>query len=120
MTKSGALNNFFSSFGIDAYPSTSVPDETTFPWLTYENSIGNYGDSPIGISVNLYYYTESEAIPNLKVEEIATAIGMGGIMLPYDDGAIWLKRGEPWCLSLEDATDNTIKRRQLNVILEYL
>lgn len=119
MTKTGALNKFFNSFGIKAYPNTSVPDETEFPWLTYEPTIGNAGDSPIAISVNLYYYTDSEAVPNSKVEEIAEAISLGGVQIPYDGGSIWIQRGTPWCLS--PVNDNpAIKMRQLNVILNYL
>lgn len=120
MTKAQALNQFFNSFGIEAYVNTNIPDETKFPWMTYENAIGNAGDSPIPISVNLYYYTDSEAVPNKKVEEIAEAIGLGGVQIPYDGGSIWIQRGTPWSIAPVDETNSAIKRRQLNVILNYL
>ena len=36
MTKAAALHQFFSSFGMMAYTSTSVPEDAVFPYLTYE------------------------------------------------------------------------------------
>lgn len=120
MTKSKALNEFFNSFGLPAYPVTSVPKDSIFPWLTYENTIGNAGDEPITISVNLWYYTESEKEPNDKADEIAKAIGLGGTVINHDDGVIWIKRGTPWSNSLNDENDPAIKRRSLNVVLEFI
>lgn len=120
MTKTAALYKFFSSFGIDAYPVNSVPEKVNFPWLTFETTLGNWGDAPISIGVNLWYHTESEAQPNAKVKEIADAIGQGGVMLPCDEGVIWLKRGEPWCNSLTSDSDSTLKQRVLNITLEFL
>lgn len=120
MTKFAALQAFFEDFGISAYPSNSVPDETAFPWLTYDVMTGNFGDGEVPISVHLYYHTTSEAIPNAKVEEIGAAIGRGGVLVACDDGAIWIKRGSPWCTAQTDATRPEIKHRLLNITLEYL
>ena len=36
MTKEAVLKQFFSGFGIAAYPSTAVPNDVVFPYLTYE------------------------------------------------------------------------------------
>lgn len=118
MTKEEALYRFFSSFGITAYPSNGVPTDTTFPWLTYSTPIGYDGD--VSAEVNLWYHTESEATPNKKANQIAEAIGMGGVLVKYDDGAIWIKRDNPFIQSLTDENDPAIKRRQLNIIYEYL
>lgn len=118
MTKEEALYRFFSRFGITAYPSNAVPEDTVFPWLTYTTPIGY--DGAVSAEVNLWYHTESEAVPNRKAEEIANVIGLGGVLVAYDDGAIWIKRGNPWSVALTDATSASIKRRQLNVIYEYL
>lgn len=118
MTKERALNQFFSGFGITAYPSNAVPNDTTFPWLTYTTPVGYDGD--VSAEVNLWYHTESEATPNKKASEIAEAIGVGGVTIPYDEGLIWIKRGNPFSNALTDANDATIKRRQINVIYEYL
>lgn len=119
MTEAAALDKFWNSFGIQAYPATAVPDDTVFPWLTYEVQSGFFGDQPTGVAVNLWYHTDSEAVPNAKVREIADAIGRGGIQLRCDNGSIWIKRGAPWCINLTDESDISIKRRQLNVTLEF-
>lgn len=120
MTKAAALKKFFSSFGISAYPSNAVPEETVFPWLTYEASFGYLEDGEIPIAVHLYYHTTSEAVPNEKVEEIGQAIGRGGTVIHCDDGAIWIKRGSPFCTPQTDADRPEIKHRYMNLTLEYL
>lgn len=120
MTKTEALYKFFSSFGLTAYTSTSVPDDVIFPYLTYDLITGAWGDEQAAITVSLWFYTESEAIPNAKAEEISKKIGLGGITIPCDDGIIWIKRGSPWCQSLTDETNKTIKRRYINVTAEFL
>ena len=119
MTKGEVLQSFFSRF-LTAYPSTSVPDDVTFPYLTYEPIFDSWGGGEVGLTVNLWFYTQSEAIPNAKAQELSEAIGLGGITLPCDGGYIWLKRGSPWCQSLSDATNPGIKRRYINVTAEYL
>ncbi len=125
MTKDKALHRFFSGFGIDAYPSTSVVNENgepdvILPYLTYTPVFGAWGGEPVSLTVNLWYRTESEAIPNAKAQELSERIGLGGVVIPCDGGYIWLKRGSPWCQSLTDETDQNIKRRYLNVTAEYL
>ena len=119
-TKAAALHEFFSSFSLAAYPVSSVPEDTVFPWLTYELVTSSWEQGEVALVLNLWYYTESEATPNAKAEEISKAIGMGGALLPCDEGVIWLKRGSPWCQSLQDATDPMIKRRYINITAEYL
>lgn len=118
MTKAAALQAFFGGFGVTAYPSNSVPDETTFPWLTYDYAIGDFGDD-IPITAHLYYHTTSEAVPNAKVEEIGAKIGRSGIILDCDGGAIWVKKGSPWCTAQTDAERPEIKHRILNITLEF-
>ena len=119
MTKAAALQAWFSKF-LPAYPVSNVPDDVVFPWLTYELTTGAWDSGDIGLTVNLWFYTESEAVPNAKAQELSDAIGMGGIMIPCDGGAIWIKRGSPWCQNIRDDTDHNIKRRYLNITVEYL
>ena len=120
MTKEAALYQFFNRFGIPGYPTTSVPEDAVFPWLTYEVVTGSLEDGENAIVVDLWYYGESEAIPNAKAQEISNHIGNGGVVIPVDGGYIWIKRGSPWCRNLTDETNRNIKRRDLNVIVEYL
>ena len=120
MTKEQALHTFFNQFGIIGYRNTSVPDDAIFPFLTYDVPISSFEEEPVSITLNLYFYTDSEAVPDAKAEEIRKAIGMGGALLKCDGGVIWLKWGAPWCQSLVDDTNNNIKRRYINITAEYL
>ena len=119
MTKGAALQAFFSRF-MDAYAASAVPDDVVFPYLTYELTTSAWDGGEVGITVNLWFYTTGEAVPNAKAQELSDAIGYGGVTLPCDGGFIWLKRGSPWCQNLQDDTDQNIKRRYINVTAEYM
>lgn len=124
MTKDAALHKFFSGFCIDAYPSTSVVNENgepdvILPYLTYTPVFDAWGGEPVSLTVNLWYRTESEAIPNAKANELSEAIGRGGVNVPCDGGYIKIMRGHPWCQSLSDDTDPAIKRRYINITARY-
>ena len=119
MTKGAALQSFFDSI-MTSYASSAVPDDATLPYLTYELITSAWDGGEVGLTVNLWFYTTSEAVPNAKAQELSDAIGYGGITIPCDGGFIWLKRGSPWCQNLQDDTDKNIKRRYINVTAEYL
>lgn len=119
MTKGQALHEFFSGFGMPAFAAHAVPDDVVFPWLTYTPVFDSFSGGEVSITVNLWFHTESEAIPNAKAQELSEAIGLGGVFLRCDGGLIWLKRGSPWCQSLSDESDRNIKRRYLNVTAEF-
>ena len=119
MTKGAALQSFFSRF-MDAYAASAVPEDVTFPYLTYELITSAWDGGEVGLTVNLWFYTTSEAAPNAKAQELSDAIGYGGVTLPCDGGFIWLKRGSPWCQNVRDDTDKNIKRRYINVTAEYM
>lgn len=120
MTKEQALYGFFNSFGITGHRNTMVPDDVVFPYLTFDTPISSFEEDPVSITLNLYFYTDSEAVPDAKAEEIRKAIGPGGKLLRCDGGMIWLKWGSPWCQSLVDDTNPNIKRRYINITAEYL
>ena len=120
MTKDVALQSFFESFGITAYPSSSVPEDVVFPWLTYDPVFSDWDDEPVSITVNLWYRTESQRIPNAKAFEIEKAIGEGGKTILCEEGIIWIKKGSPFCQSLRDETDSMIKRRYIQLTAEFL
>ena len=120
MTKTAALQQFFSGFGLTAYTSAAVPDDVIFPYLTYEPTVGAWGDGENNILVNLWFYTSSEAIPNAKVQEISDFIGLGGVQVPCDGGALWIKRGNPFAQGIKDDAAPDVKRRLINVDVEYL
>jgi len=119
MTKNAALYEFFSSFGIPAYPHTAVPDDAKMPYITYDTLIAAFGDAPVSLTVNVWYYTESEALPNAMVDRIAKAITNGGVQIPCDGGTMWITKGSPFAQSVADDSDKNIKRRYLNIDVEF-
>lgn len=119
MTKGAALYQFFNQF-MAAYPVAAVPEDVIFPYLTYENVIDSWTGGEVAMTVNLWFYTESEAIPNAKVEQISKTIGIGGITVPCNGGFIWIKRGSPFSQPLTDDTAPGIKRRYINLSAEYM
>lgn len=121
MTAEAAIYAFLSSFGIPAYAATSVPDQAAFPYIVYDLVIGEWMDVEVNVPVNVYYRTESEAIPNAKVREIASAIGRGGVTVPCDGGMLWIKRGSPWAQATSiEGEDDKVKRRYVNINIEFL
>ena len=41
-------------------------------------------------------------------------------MVACQGGGVWLTRGSPFCQSLTDEDDNTIKRRYINVTAQFV
>ena len=118
-TKAAAIQGFLEGFGLDAFAASSVPSLKTYPYLTYNLVDGAFGDSPAPMEVDLWYYGTGEAEPNAKAQEMAEAIGRGGVILPCDGGGIWVKRGSPFSQAVVD-TDDQVRRRMINIDLEYV
>ena len=118
MTKSEALHAFFSQF-MTAYADSSVPEATEFPWLTYEMASGSWWSGQIALTVNLWFYTESEAVPDAAAQKIVDAIGCGHYVA-YDGGAALLLPGSPEWQRVKDDSNKNIKRRMLNITVEFL
>lgn len=141
MTKDKALYAFFSTAVrerkvidgsirltgkfLDTYPANAVLNENgeldvTLPYQTYTPVFDAWGGEPASLTVNIWDRTESESAVNDMAQDLSNAIGMGGKIIPCDEGYIWLKRGSPWCQNLADEVDPAIKRRYINVTAEYL
>lgn len=122
MTKEAALQAFFSGFEIPAYQEDAVPtgaDKPEYPYLTYEVATDNFGEE-LPIAVNLWYRSTSWTAANAKAREISDEITRGGVVVMCDDGGIWIKRGTPFIRSMGDESDNMIRRKILNITLEFL
>ena len=116
MTKNAAIYNFFSSFGLSAFPATSVPtsgaEMPEYPYMTYNVST----DTELGRTMavaSLIYRSESWTGVNAKVDEISQAVGAGKT-LECDEGGIVVRKGSPWAQPMGDDSDNMIKRKNLN------
>ena len=120
MTKNKALYAWFNEGEIPFYRASSVPNDVVMPYGTYEYIDSAFDLGEVGLTVNLFFRTESEAVPDEKVQELSKRIGDGGVIIPCDEGYIWLKRGSPFGQSLTYKNDPAIKRRYINITAEYL
>ena len=119
MTKAAAIYQFWNSFGLIAYEENSVPDDAAFPYITYQLVTDSF-DREIPLSASIWYRSESWSCINAKTEEISHRISRGGKIIYCDDGAIWLKRGQPFAQNMRDESDDLIKRKYLNITAEFI
>lgn len=122
MTKEAALYNFWSMFGLPAYEENAVPtgeDGAEFPYITYQVVTDSFGND-VALTGSVWYRSTGWTAINAKTEEIARFIGVGGCLLDCDGGFIWLKRGTPFAQNMGDESDNLIKRKYINVTVEYM
>lgn len=120
MDKSQALYAFWASFGLMTYDESTVPDNASLPYITYETRIGSFGDTPKQLNASLWYRSSSWAGADAMMQVIYRRIGLGGVVLPCDGGAIWLKRGETFAQRMGDSSDDMIRRYVLQVEIEFL
>ena len=119
MTKAAAIYQFWSGFGLTAYEENTVPSDAAFPYITYQLVTDSF-DHEVPVTASLWYRSESWTGINAKTEEISQKISRGGKIISCDDGAIWLKRGQPFAQNMGDESDNLIKRKYLNITAEFI
>lgn len=119
MDKMQALHAFWSGFSLPAYDEHSVPDNVSFPYVTYEVSSDDF-DHQLALTASLWYRDSSWADITSKEQEISEFITKGGRMIAFDSGFIWIQRGTPWAQRMNDPSDEYIRRIILNVIIEFL
>jgi hypothetical protein len=120
MSKASALYSWFGGFGLTQYEESNAPSSPTYPYLTYTYATGDFDSGEVPIVVNLFYRTESNVAIDAKAEEIYDRIGRGGVHVPVEGGAIWLKRGSPFCQALSEPSGANIRRRYINITAEFL
>lgn len=118
MNEAQAVYSWLSGFSVPAYAATSVPSDAEYPYLTYSLPVGSWGRGEAAMTVDLWFYGDSEARPNAKAREIGAALGMGGVQLHVDGGTLWLKRGSPFSVPYGQE-DTRVKARRINISVEY-
>ena len=115
-----ALHEFWSSFGWKAYETSTVPskyEDAEMPRITYDVMADEFLSTvPLSASLWIRSYAWDEI--SQKAQEIYEDIGLGGKVIEYDDGMIWIKRGHPFSQRMTDE-DDAIRRIYLNVEAEY-
>lgn len=121
MDKFQALQSFWESFGLPAYDENTVPtgdSAPTLPYITYDAVTSNFG-STVALSGSLWYYGTSWSQITTKMLEIQSEIGRGGKMIQMDDGALWIRQGNPFAQRMADSND-MIRRIYMNIEVEFL
>jgi len=121
LDKYQALHDFWSSFGIGAYDENTVPTgeyQPELPYITYSVAVSDF-DHPVNLYASIWYYGSSWGPITKKLTEIGTAIGRGGIIIPCDEGAIWIRKGRTFAQRMSDPND-MIRRIYLTLGAEYL
>ena len=126
MTKAAAINEFWNSFGLKAFEENTLLDvdengqeiKPEFPYITYQLVTDSF-DREVAATANIWYRATGWKAINAKTEEISAHIGLGGKIIKCDGGRIWIKRGQPFAQNMGDESDDLIKRKYLNVNIEY-
>lgn len=118
MMKAQALHSFWSRY-LKSYDENTVPDNASFPYITYMSASDSF-DETLSLSASLYYKSTSWFDIENKTQEISHDIGMGGLLVPYAGGTLWIKRGTPFSQRSSDVTDDTIRRIIINIEVEYI
>jgi len=113
-----AQYNFWSGFGVTAYEEHSVPDEAPFPYITYQAVTSNFADS-VSVSASIWTRSYSWETADSISDNIQESLKDGGTLQPYDGGVIWVTPGFPFSQSMDDPTDDVIKRKFISVTLNF-
>ena len=126
MDKAQALQAFWDSFGWTAIDEQSAYDETTiaqmnisYPYITTETATGEF-DAPVALGADLWDRSTSWARITQKALEIEQEIGMGGKLVAYDGGAVWITRGSPFSQRMAAETGYDLRRIHININAEFL
>lgn len=120
MDSQQALNSWWNSFQWRAFEENTVPDDalsTYGHYLTYTAGTSEF-ERPMMLSASLWERSTSWTGTVNKASEIEAAIGLGGTVIPFDGGMIWIKRGSPFSQRMSDE-DDTVRRVYMNVEVEY-
>ena len=120
LDKFQALHYFWSSFGIPAYESTTVPEDVNLGdfYITYEATIDSL-DRAVPMSASIWKKnTMSWDEISQKAEEISEALSKV-YTVPMRVGYLYITRGTPFAQRMSDEDDAT-RRIYLNIMAEYL
>lgn len=118
MDREQALHQFWSGFGVPAYDKNTVPDDATYPRITYDVTVNEFG-IPTSLFASIWDRNTSWGRITGIAHEIASRLSEGGYMVAYDGGVLWVKKGNPFQQRMGDP-DDTIRRIIVNIEVEYL
>ena len=118
MDKWQALNSFFNSFGCKAYEVGTVPNNATFPRITYESRISSI-DEPVQIDASVWDLGSSWARNDGIVQAIERFINESGCPV-IEGGRYHVYKGTPFAQRMSDPDNDNIRRTVLHINFEFL
>lgn len=118
MDKQQGYYSFIASFGLMAYEEHSVPDDAELPYMTYEKVSSAFGE-PVNPTASIWTRSNSWAEADGILSSIEQRLGNGGVIIPVDEGKIFITKGVPFAQAMDDETDKLIKRYYLNFNVEF-
>lgn len=118
MDKAQTLHAFWSSFGWPAYDEGTVPDDATYPRITYKVSTDELGN-PQALYASLWDRGASWSRVSKMSDTIAEAIKkMRPPAIKFDNGRLFITKGTPFAQRMTDE-DDMVRRIYINVTVEY-
>lgn len=119
-TKEQAIHQFWSSFGLPAYDSTTVDEEAEMPYITYDVSTGSIDDF-ILLTASLWYRSTSWTAITEKAHEIEEYLTtMSPPAIKIDGGRAYFVKGTPFSQRMAEESDDFVRRIYLQVNAEFL
>lgn len=120
MNKSQAIQSFWESFEIPAYDELTVPDNATFPYITYNVKTDSIGNICL-MSASIWYRSTSWKEVSDKAEEIAEYIvKMTQTSIEIDNGRLYISKGTPFAQRMSEPSDDMVRRIYININAEFL
>lgn len=122
MDKWQAIDNFWNSFGWNAYDENSVDTgrfSPSLPYITYSAQTGSVGQI-LSLTGSLWDRSTSWQSVSNKADDIAEAIGYGYSIEKVDGGYLWITKGQPFAQRMNDPDDSEIKRIYIVLSAEFL
>lgn len=122
MNKWEALQEFWSSFGWEAYDENSVDTgafSPSLPYITYAAQMGSVGQI-LSLTASLWDKSTSWKSVSDKADEISGRIGYGYELVKVDGGYLYLTQGQPFAQRMSDPEDSEIKRIYIILNAEFL
>lgn len=118
MDREQAFNQFWNSFDVPAYDVNTVPDDAPYPRITYNLAVNEFG---VPTSLNASIWAKSTGWNSITTiaNKIDSRLSQGGQTVSYDNGILWIKKGNPFLQRMSDP-DDTIRRIVVIFEIEYL
>ena len=107
-----ALNGFFSSFGMPAWPEGSVPEAAKLPYITYTLTEPEWDESAM-LQVRVWTRSDSFGPVNAATAAMLARVGRG-VLIPAGSGRICIRPGSPLAQHMPMPGDPELKVAYLN------